>query len=275
MHLYRNGGKPMSETKIFEFCTTETDGQLFIVTINRPERMNALHWMANAELASVFDDFAADPDLWVAIITGAGDRAFSAGNDLKYQAQESGGELHTGPETGFAGLTARYDCSKPVIAAVNGVAMGGGFEIALACDLIIASEKAIFALPEPRVGLAALAGGIHRLPRQIGLKRAMGMMLTGRRVGAEEGERLGFVNEVTKPEELMAAARRWAGQIAECAPLSIRATKQAALAGLRHGMIEDAMAERYPAIGELFKSEDFVEGPLAFAEKRPPKWQGR
>ena len=103
----------------------------------------------------------------------------------------------------------------------------------------------------------------------------MGMMLTGRRVGAEEGERLGFVNEVTKPDELMQTARRWADQIIECAPLSVRATKQAAYNGLRHGLIEDAMAERYPAIGKLFKSEDFVEGPLAFAEKRPPKWQGR
>jgi enoyl-CoA hydratase/carnithine racemase len=265
----------MGELKELEYCTAERDGRILTVTINRPERMNALHWMANEELASVFDDFVSDPELWVAIITGAGDRAFSAGNDLKYQAQEAGGELKSGPKTGFAGLTARYDCSKPVIAAVNGVAMGGGFEIALACDLIIASDNAVFALPEPRVGLAALAGGIHRLPRLIGLKRAMGMMLTGRRVGAEEGERLGFVNEVTKPGELMQAARRWADQIIECAPLSVRATKQAALDGLRHGLIEDAMAERYPAIGELYKSKDFVEGPLAFAEKRPPKWQGR
>lgn len=265
----------MSETTTLEFCTTERDGRLLIVTINRPERMNALHWKANAELAEVFDGFAADPELWVAIITGAGDRAFSAGNDLKYQAQEAGGELQAGPETGFAGLTARYDCAKPVIAAVNGVAMGGGFEIALACDLIVASDNAVFALPEPRVGLAALAGGIHRLPRMIGMKRAMGMMLTGRRVSAEEGERFGFVNEVTTPGELMATARRWAEQVLECAPLSVRATKQAAYDGLRHGMIEDAMAERYPAIGELFKSEDFVEGPLAFAEKRPPNWKGR
>ncbi len=265
----------MSERKDLEFCTTETDGRVLTVTINRPERMNALHWKANEELASVFDEFASDPELWVAIITGAGDRAFSAGNDLKVQAQDAEGALRPGPATGFAGLTARYDCSKPIIAAVNGVAMGGGFEIALACDLIIASDNAIFALPEPRVGLAALAGGIHRLPRQIGLKRAMGMMLTGRRVSAEEGERLGFVNEVTKPDELMEVARRWADQIIECAPLSVRATKQAALAGLRHGLIEDAMAEHYPAIGELFKSEDFIEGPRAFAEKRPPKWQGR
>lgn len=265
----------MSENQNLEFCMTETEGRLLVVTINRPERMNALHWKANDELASVFDDFAANPDLWVAIITGTGERAFSAGNDLKYQALETGGELQTGPATGFAGLTARYDCPKPVIAAVNGVAMGGGFEIALACDLIIASDTAIFALPEPRVGLAALAGGIHRLPRLIGLKRAMGMMLTGRRVTAEEGERMGFVNEVTTPDELMATARRWADQILECAPLSVRATKQAAHAGLRHGMIEDAMAEHYPAVRELFKSEDFVEGPLAFSEKRPPQWKGR
>ena len=264
----------MAETKTMEFCTAEKDDHILTVTINRPERMNALHWMANQELSDVFDDFASDPELWVAIITGAGDRAFSAGNDLKYQAQEAGGKMQAGPETGFGGLTGRYDCPKPVIAAVNGVAMGGGFEIALACDLIIASTKAIFALPEPRVGLAALAGGIHRLPRVIGMKRAMGMMLTGRRVGAEEGERLGFVNEVVEPSELLAAARRWADQIVECAPLSIRATKQAAMDGMRHGLIEDAMAEKYPGVVELFKSEDFVEGPLAFAEKRAPKWKG-
>ena len=265
----------MAEEKTLEYCNVRKDGRILTVTINRPERMNALHHMANSELAGVFDDFDADPDLWVAIITGQGDRAFSAGNDLKYQAQEAGGELLAGPETGFAGLTGRYDCTKPVIAAVNGVAMGGGFEIALACDLIVASTNAVFALPEPRVGLAALAGGVHRLPRQIGLKRAMGMMLTGRRVTAEEGERLGFVNEVVEPADLMAAARRWADQIVECAPLSVRATKQAAMDGLRHGMIEDAMAEKYPAVHTLFKSEDFIEGPLAFAEKRTPNWKGR
>jgi enoyl-CoA hydratase/carnithine racemase len=265
----------MSDIETLEYCTRETDGRILTVTINRPERMNALHWMANEELARVFDDFAADPDLWVAIITGAGHRAFSAGNDLKYQAQEAGGEMQAGPVTGFAGLTARYDCDKPLIAAVNGVAMGGGFEIALACDLIVASESAVFALPEPKVGLAALAGGVHRLPRQIGLKPAMGMMLTGRRVSAEEGLRLGFVNEVVPPEELMTATRRWADQIVECAPLSVRATKQAATRGLRHGLIEEAMAERYPAIRELVESEDFIEGPLAFAEKRPPRWKGR
>lgn len=183
--------------------------------------------------------------------------------------------MRAGPASGFAGITARYHLTKPVIAAVNGVAMGGGFETALACDLIVASTTAVFALPEPRVGLAALAGGVHRLPRQIGLKQAMGMLLTGRRVSAEEGLRLGFVNEVVPPEELMGAARRWAGQILECSPVSVRATKQAAMEGLRFGSVEEAMAERYPAIDELLESQDFVEGPLAFAQKRPPRWQGR
>ena len=265
----------MVTEKTLQYCKTERDGRLFIVTIARPERMNALHWMANEELASVFDEFEADPGLWVAILTGAGERAFSAGNDLKYQAEEAKGELKAGPATGFAGITARYDMTKPVIAAVNGVAMGGGFEIALACDLIIASSTAVFALPEPRVGLAALAGGVHRLPRQIGLKNAMGMLLTGRRVCAEEGARLGFVNEVVAPGELMVAARRWAELILECSPLSVRATKQASLRGLGHAGVEAAMNERYPAIAELIKSQDFIEGPLAFAQKRPPKWQGR
>ncbi len=165
-----------------EFCQTERDGRIFTVTIDRPEVMNALHPPANEELTGVFDEFAADPELWVAIITGVGDRAFSAGNDLKFTAQ-SEGRLPIA-EKGFAGLTSRFDNPKPVIAAVNGVAMGGGFEIALACDLIIASEKAVFSLPEPRVGLAALAGGMHRLPRMIPMKQAMGMLLTGRRVSA-------------------------------------------------------------------------------------------
>ena len=162
------------------YCQVEKSGRLTVVTIDRPEVMNALHPPGNQELAEVFDDFARDPEQWVAIITGAGDRAFSAGNDLKYQA--SGGKMW-GPATGFAGLTQRFDNVKPVIAAVNGLAMGGGFEIALACDLIVAAENAVFALPEPRVGLAALAGGIHRLPREIGMKQAMGMLLTGQSIG--------------------------------------------------------------------------------------------
>ena len=258
----------------YEHCTVERDGRLLIVTINRPQRMNALHPPANDELAAVFDDFAADPELWVAILTGAGDRAFSAGNDLRWQAE---GNRITVPATGFAGLTSRWDLDKPVIAAVNGVAMGGGFEIALACDLIVAADTATFALPEPKVGLAALAGGMHRLPRAIGLKRAMGMMLTGRHVAAAEGRELGFVNEVVPAAELMAEARRWAEAILACSPMSIRATKATAMAGLDEPSLRAAYENQraYPAVTAMLKSEDVVEGPLAFAQKRKPDWKGR
>src|SRR5438309_8949530 len=207
-----------------EFSEISSDGHVLTVTINRPEVMNALHPKANAELATVWDDFAADPELWVGIITGAGDRAFSAGNDLKHQA--SGGDMSGMPASGFGGLTSRFDLDKPVIAAVNGVAMGGGFEIALACDIIVASDQAVFALPEPRVGLAALAGGLQRLPRQIGLKRAMGMILTARHVSAREGYELGFVNEVVPQGEALSGALRWAEMITRNSPMSIRASKQ-------------------------------------------------
>ncbi len=261
-----------------QYSTIERDGHLMVVTINRPEVYNALHPMANQELSDAFDAFAADADLWVAIITGAGDKAFCAGNDLKYHAEQRAktGARPQHPPKGFGGLTNRYDLAKPVIAAVNGVAMGGGFEIALACDLIIASDRATFALPEPRVGLAAGAGGLQRLPRQIGLKQAMGMMLTGRRVGADEGYRLGFVTAVVAHDQLMAEARRWAGQILECSPVSIRATKQVVMRSLDVATLEMATHNLdYPAYVDMTRSEDTVEGPLAFAEKRKPVWQGR
>ena len=255
-----------------EYSLVEREGDLTIITINRPEVMNALHAPAHDEFSAIFDNFVSDPQQWVAIITGAGDRAFSAGNDLKYQAL--GGDMTRGSDTGFAGITSRFDNPKPVIAAVNGVAMGGGFEIALACDLIIAAENAVFALPEPRVGLAALAGGVHRLPREIGTKPALGMMLTGRRVSAEEGKQLGFVNEVAPAGQVLEAAREWANQILECAPLSVRASKQAAMEGMNADSLEAAMNGRYDQVNAMRHSADFIEGPLAFSEKRSPNWQG-
>ena len=256
----------------YEFALIEKKEHLWIITLNRPERMNALHSPAHKELDKIFNEFQEDSDAWVAIITGSGERAFSAGNDLKYQAE--GGKMES-VSSGFAGLTSRYDLNKPIIAAVNGVAMGGGFEIALACDLIIASDNATFALPEPKVGLAALAGGMHRLPRQIGMKRAMGMMLTGRTVKAEEGKDLGFVNEVVSQNELLNRAEEWANMIMQCSPVSIRTTKNVVQNGLNYSSIEEAMNEKYESVKTLFNSEDFIEGPLAFSQKRKPDWKGK
>ena len=253
----------------YEFLTVEREAKLTVITINRPAVYNALHPPAHFEFDSVFNDFAADPKQWVAIITGAGDKAFSAGNDLKYQA--AGGSRER-PASGLGGLTQRFDLEKPVIAAVNGYAMGGGFEIALACDLIIASDNAVFALPEPRVGLAALAGGLHRLPRMIPQKQALGMILTGRRVTAKEGKELGFVNEVTTQAGLMATSKQWAEMILECSPMSLRASKQAVYRGLDKPLLKDAIDSVYPAVQSLYDSADFVEGPKAFAEKRAPNW---
>ncbi|MGH7899106.1 MAG: enoyl-CoA hydratase-related protein, partial [Candidatus Binatia bacterium] len=213
-----------------EFVEYEKRDHIATITLNRPEVMNALHPPCHDEMAEIFDDFAADDEAWVAIITGAGDKAFSAGNDLKWTAQH--GVPPKFPKGGFAAITRRFDLWKPLIAAVNGFALGGGFEIALACDLIVAAEHARFGLPEPRVGLMAAAGGVHRLPRQAPLKVAMGMMLTGKHITAAEAHRIGVVNEVVPAKDLMAAAERWAREIIECSPLSIQATKQAAMQGL-------------------------------------------
>lgn len=255
-----------------EFCSVERDGKLTIVTIRRPEVMNAIHPPACAEMAEVFDAFEADPEQWVAIVTGEGDKAFSAGNDLKYQV--AGGDM-TWPPSGFGGLTNRFHMEKPVIAAVNGLALGGGAEIVMACDLAIASENATMGLPEPRVGLLALGGGLHRVPRDLPKKHAMGMLLTGRRISAEEALSLGLLNEVVPAGEALAGARRWAEMILECAPLSVRASKRVALETVNQPTLEAAHEAHFDAIRTVLKSEDFQEGPRAFAEKRKPDWKAR
>lgn len=254
----------------YKYCIVQDEGRVRIVTINRPDVMNALHSDAHHEMEGMWNEFAARDDLWIAIVTGAGPRAFSAGNDLKVHAAGKRGPF---PKTGFAGLTHRFDLDKPVIAAVNGVAMGGGFEIALACDIIVASENAIFALPEPRVGLFAGAGGVHRLSRMIPQKQALGMILTGRRVSAAEGQTLGFVNEVVPQGQALECAKRWAAQILECSPKSVRASKQAVYSGMMEPTLEQAIRTLYPAQKENMESLDYVEGPKAFAEKRKPDWK--
>src|SRR6266567_8832860 len=263
----------------YQYAIYEKKGHIAYVTINRPEVMNALHAAANSELSEIFTDFNEDENVWIAIFTGAGPRAFSAGNDLKATAaatargESMAAQTRSDRPTYFGGVVG-LQCYKPIIAAVNGVAVGGGFEIALACDLIIAAEHTRFGLPEPRVGLIAGAGGVHRLPQQIPLKLAMGMMLTGRQIPAQEAYRLGLVNEVVPGTDLMAATERWANEILECSPLSVRLTKEAALAGL-NSSVEEAMHMDRPRLQRLFASQDFVEGPKAFAEKRKPNWTGR
>lgn len=254
------------------YCKVEDRGRLRIVTIKRPEVANALHSEASHELEAVWSDFAANDDLWVGIVTGAGDKAFSAGNDLKVQAA---GKRGPRPHNGFGGMTHRFDLHKPVIAAVNGFAMGGGFELALACDLIIASENAFFALSEPRVGMMASGGGIQRLPRMIPQKQAMGIILTGRRVPASEGRALGFVNEVVPVGQALDKAIEWANTILECSPIAIRASKEAAYGSLDKDTLEHAVRSVYPIHSTLAQTQDYIEGPKAFSEKRKPVWHNR
>jgi acetyl-CoA C-acetyltransferase len=258
----------------FRFAKVERDGHTTLVTIDRPEVSNALHRAAHEELANIFDLFAADDDQWVAIITGAGTRAFCAGNDLKVTAQD--GVLTPEPPQGFAGLTSRFDLSKPVIAAVNGNALGGGFETVLACDIVVAADTAQFGLPEPRVGLAAMAGGLHRLGRAVGEKRALDIVLTCRRVSAQEGLAWGFVNYVVQSEALLSRAKSIANEICLGGPLSIRASKAALLRGWGQDLAK-VLGEQfdYPEVKALYASVDFKEGPKAFMEKRMPIWTGK
>ncbi len=254
-----------------EYCRVEREGALTIVTLTRPERRNALHYHANEALQEVWDDFAADPKQHVAILTGGPD-FFCAGNDLKFQAE--GGQVG-GTRSGFAGLCYRFDLDKPIIAAVNGIAMGGGFEAVLNCDIVIADETAQFALPEPTFGMTALAGGVHRLIRTIGRQRAMGILLTGRRVSAREGQELGFVTDIAPAHGALERARVWADQVLACGPLALQATKHVALQGLSTPDVGVACRTEYWPVQVMKSSEDYIEGPRAFAEKRKPVWQGK
>ena len=258
----------------YEFAKTEAKDKILIVTINRPEVYNAVHPPLSRELDEIWNDFLKDPDLWVAILTGEGDKAFSAGNDLKYSAQAAQYRVNQ-PASGFAGLTNRFDRTKPIIAAVNGFAMGGGMETALSCDIIIASENAKFALPEVKVGFFAAAGGVQRLSRQIGKKAAVEIMLTGRSVGAEEALALGIVNQVVQHEKLLEKTIEKATVIANNCPSSVKASMEA----LNHmDQLEEipiALEKSYEIIDVLRNTEDHKEGVAAFVEKRAPNWKNK
>ncbi|MSQ27921.1 MAG: enoyl-CoA hydratase [Dehalococcoidia bacterium] len=259
----------------FQFIRYEKRDHLAYVTINRPEALNSINPTVSRELYEAFSDFDRDSEAWVAILTGAGDRAFSAGMDLKAAAEGNGLQEHARPLGGFGGITnPRFQTWKPIIGAVGGYALGGGLEIALVCDIIVASERAQFGLPEPKRGLVPGAGGVHRLPRMIPQKIAMGHILTGKFMSAQEAHRWGLVNEVVPHEELMAAAERWAAEILECAPLAIRGSKQAAMQGMEFPL-SAALNNNFYWVEQTSASEDFGEGLKAFNEKRKPQWRGR
>ena len=250
----------------------EVAGPVATLTINRPERMNAMDSAAHLALSEALDQLADDASVRVIVLTGAGDRAFSAGRDLKELA---GGDDPVIAErwTRIRRLTDRLDYPKPIIARVRGLALGGGFELALACDIIVAADDAGFALPEPRRGLIPFAGGVHRLPRQIPLKAAMGLLLTGRTLSARRAYELGLVTEVAAAGELDAVVAGYAADIVACAPLSIAAIRESVALGLGRPLAE-AMTARYPAEVRRAASRDSIEGPRAFAEKRSPVWTG-
>jgi acetyl-CoA C-acetyltransferase len=264
--------RPAGFRDSYENAIVVRNGHTLEVTINRPQFRNALHPPANEELGEIFDAYFADPDLWVAIISGAGEEAFCSGNDLLYSA--SGKPMYIPPQ-GFGGLTGRQSMPKPVIAAINGFAMGGGCEIALACHLVVADEKLQLALSEVRVGLFAGAGGLVRLPRRLPPNVANEMILTGRRMGAEEASQWGLVNRIAPAGEALRVARELAEEVLAGSPTSVRLSLQAMEATRGEPDEAKALALQSTAIDELIVSEDMTEGMTAFAQKRPPNWKNR
>ncbi|MFF2751167.1 enoyl-CoA-hydratase DpgD [Kitasatospora sp. NPDC058048] len=257
----------------------ERAGHVARVTLNRPHVLNAMDQRMHAELGAVWDEVERDDEVRLVVLTGAGERAFSVGQDLKERARLDR-EGHPPTSFGSRGqpgsprLTDRFTLSKPVLARVRGHALGGGFELVLACDLVIAAQSAVFALPEAALGLIPGAGGAFRLARQIPLKAAMGYLLTGRRMSAHEALALGLVNEVVPDDRLDACVERWTADLLRCAPLSQRALKEAVLRSVDLPL-EQAFTTRYHWEQVRRASEDAREGPRAFAEKRAPVWRGR
>jgi crotonobetainyl-CoA hydratase len=254
---------------------TQRNGAVLEVVLDRPTA-NAIDPPTSRALGAAFVELRDDPALRVGIVTGGGERFFSAGWDL--EAAAAGPPDRDWGPGGFAGLTELFDIGKPVIAAVNGLAAGGGFELVLACDLVVAASHAEFFLPEARIGLIADAGGALRLSRRLPHVIAMNMFLTGRRMGAQEALAWGLVNDVTPVSEVLPRARALAEQICTSAPLSIAAYKEVLQRTEGLAVPEGyrvMRSEACPAYHRMRVSEDFREGPRAFAEKRAPCWQGR
>jgi len=244
------------------------------VTIDRPEVLNAIDAEAEAALEAIWQRLEGDRDVRAVVLTGAGDRGFCVGADMK-NVSKSGLEYWAATRpNGFGGIALRTTLDIPVIARVNGHALGGGFEMVLGCDIIVAAEEASFGLPEPRVGRIPLDGGMVLLQRQIPFRAAMGVLLTGRRIKAPEAMMLGIVNEVVPRAQLDGAVDRWLADILACAPLSLRAVKQTVRRTAQLAAME-AQAMRLPALIDCLQSEDGEEGVRAFREKRAPVWQGR
>tara|TARA_B100000579_G_C22746440_1_gene811795 strand:+ start:292 stop:1071 length:780 start_codon:yes stop_codon:yes gene_type:complete len=246
------------------------------VTIDREDRMNAIDQDTAEALEVIWNKIEADYDLRAVVITGVGSKAFCAGADMKDNTGSKSGLSYwsNANPNGFGGLTLRKSLKIPVIARVNGIAVGGGFELVLGCDIVVAASHASFGLPEARVGRLPLDGGMILLPRLIPEKIAMGMLLTGKRISATEAENFGIVNQVTNPENLDEAVDEWLTQILECAPLSIQAIKESVKETL-HLNSKDAAKMKLPMLIKALESRDSIEGPLAFREKRKPEWQGK
>jgi enoyl-CoA hydratase/carnithine racemase len=259
----------------FEKITYEKRGRIAIITINRPDRMNAIDPQTSSELQQAWYDFRDDDELWVGIQTGAGEKAFSAGNDLvaMSKAQQSGDRAGFGTAQ-FAGITRGFECWKPMIAAINGYCLAGGLELALTCDIRIAAEHAQFGLPEVTRAIIPGASGTQRLPRLIGLGPALEVILTGQRFDAQWALRNGLVNHVVPADEVMPMALRIAETICENGPLAVRVAKESVYRGRDMTLAEglDFETQQWRIVGA---SEDAREGPLAFAQKRKPQYKGR
>lgn len=261
----------------FDNLIYEKRDRIAIITINRSERRNAIDPKTSAELLAAWSDFRDDPDLWVGILTGAGDRAFSAGADLvaMSEAMAGRGEAASAASSApFGGISRGFQCWKPMIAAINGYCLAGGLEMALCCDIRVAAEHAEFGLPEVTRAIIPGAGGTQRLPRTLPLGIAMEVLLTGARFDAQWALRNGLVNYVVPADEVMPKALEVANAICENGPLAVRAAKESALRGLEMP-IEQGLALELMFQGRVIQSEDAREGPLAFAQKRKPVYKGR